>query len=46
MKKIITQEELEILIDDDISSASNFGIYLDYKTVLKNYLQDYQIVEG
>jgi len=46
MKKIITQEELEILIDDDISSASNYGIYLDYKNVLKNYLQEYRIVKG
>jgi|TARA_B100001094_G_scaffold183369_1_gene177707 hypothetical protein len=43
MKKTITKEELEILIEDDISQASNFGMYLDYKTVLKNYLEDYQI---
>jgi hypothetical protein len=46
MKKIITQEELEILIEDAISEASNYGIYLDYKNVLKNCLQEYRIVEG
>ena len=43
MKQPITKEALEILIDDDISAASNFGMYLDYKTVLKNYLEDYEI---
>ena len=44
MKQPITKEALEILIEDDISEASNFGIYLDYKTVEKNYLEDYKII--
>jgi len=44
MKQPITKEELEILIDNDISEASNFGIYLDYRTVEKNYLEDYKVI--
>lgn len=43
MKKIITKEELEILIDEDINNLNNFGIDYDYKSLLKNYLKDYQI---
>jgi hypothetical protein len=44
MKQPITKEALEILIEDDISEASNFGIYLDYRTVEKNYLEDYKVI--
>ena len=46
MKQPITKEALEILIEDAISEASNFGIYLDFNTVLKNYLKDYKITEN
>ena len=43
MKKKITFEELEILIDDDIYNGSKFGIDYDYKSLLKNYLKEYEI---
>ncbi len=33
MKQPITKEALEILIEDAISEASNFGIYLDFNTM-------------
>lgn len=45
MKKIITQEELEILMDDEINNLNNFGINYDYESLLKNYLKDYEIKE-
>ena len=43
MKKTITKEELEILIDDEINNLNNFGIDYDYKSLLKNYLKEYEI---
>ena len=42
MKKTITKEELEILIDDEINNLNNFGMIMTISPY-KNYLKEYEI---